>query len=374
MLRSGQYRLSMGSLSGGTQHSNDVVNGQFKSNMTEFSKFDPLNRNASFFQSNKDIRRTKSGINTAPDARDWQGGSVLLHKSGSTNTLHDFHNNFETMHRPRKFSDVTELKRKMSNSKQNTKRLIEKHLHQSCESLINPRGAVNRVEQRVKSLLQRSTDSKQSQELQSQPNQPYPDSWQYGHLITLPRRSRRSLALSNSNLNSFSDTASCLSASSGYSSTSSSSSNYDSFKSFSSFTSSGHKHSNIPEGMQSLVEMNTPPSEYQAKCTVVDNPLYDILGGQLELPNETSPKGNFRRHVSLNSLEELGLELEATNPKSITEDPIARRCREYFEQRLKNSENIKSGWLRNSPDAAVSNDNECEINSKSDAISDSSQP
>ncbi|KAK7071352.1 hypothetical protein SK128_011969 [Halocaridina rubra] len=145
-------------------------------------------------------------------------------------------------------------------------------LNKSCENLSGPRSAVTRVEQRVKSFLQRGEARLRQEDLASPPQAE--DGWQYGHVVTLPRRPRLSLALSHSALNHFatSDTASCLSASSGYSSSSSSS--YGSFKS-----SASSNCSTLPRKKKSGGDEHIISPASARSCTFVDNPMYDITPG-----------------------------------------------------------------------------------------------
>ncbi|XP_042239333.1 uncharacterized protein DDB_G0271670-like [Homarus americanus] len=150
-------------------------------------------------------------------------------------------------------------------------------LNKSCENLSSTggtRSAVTRVEQRVKSLLQRG-DSRPRNGHDAAPAATAEDVWQYGHVVTLPRRPRLSLALSHSALHHLSsDTASCISASSGYSSSSSSS--YGSFKSSTSSSCSTlprKKSRSECGGMSSEGDMPPPLTR---SCTLVDNPMYDV--------------------------------------------------------------------------------------------------
>ncbi|XP_053657238.1 serine-rich adhesin for platelets [Cherax quadricarinatus] len=146
-------------------------------------------------------------------------------------------------------------------------------INKSCENLSSSgsaRSAVTRVEQRVKSLLQRGESRLRHTEDATRTE----DVWQYGHVVTLPRRPRLSLALSHSALQHLSsDTASCLSGSSGYSSSSSSS--YGSFKS-----STSSSCSTLPRKKsrsECLVSEGDLPPPLTRSCTLVDNPMYDVM-------------------------------------------------------------------------------------------------
>lgn len=313
------------------------------------------------------------------------------------------------------------------------KLLDSRPINKSCENLNSSgaRCAVTRVEQRVKSFLQRG-ESRLRQGEAAAPE----GVWQYGHVVTLPRRPKLSLALSHSALHHLSaDTASCLSASSGYSSSSSS---YGSFKS-----STSSSCSTLPR-KKSHSESGT--GSYTRSCTLVDNPMYDITPatGPRNYSRNKSPKrrrsptprhepsydvspdtvsynlreGSCQRqgslsthdsiiydvipsgdpnsryresqaqghenlydlarpsrltpdsgtHGGLDSLEESALDsLDCSSPQNGAleddivkeEDQVAKKCREYFERRLKNSETLKKRWSMCSSDSgADSGDND----------------
>ncbi|XP_045610964.2 serine-rich adhesin for platelets [Procambarus clarkii] len=161
--------------------------------------------------------------------------------------------------------------------------------NKSCENLSTSgggaRGAVMRVEQRVKSLLQRG----ESRLRHSDEGAPVEDVWQYGHIVTLPRRPRLSLALSHSALHHLSsDTASCLSGSSGYSSSSSSS--YGSFKSSTSSSCSTLPRKKSRRESSAIPSGGDLPPPLTRSCTLVDNPMYDVTPA-------TNPR-NFSRNKS----------------------------------------------------------------------------
>ncbi|XP_069177320.1 uncharacterized protein [Procambarus clarkii] len=161
--------------------------------------------------------------------------------------------------------------------------------NKSCENLSTSgggaRGAVMRVEQRVKSLLQRG----ESRLRHSDEGAPVEDVWQYGHIVTLPRRPRLSLALSHSALHHLSsDTASCLSGSSGYSSSSSSS--YGSFKSSTSSSCSTLPRKKSRRESSAIPRGGDLPPPLTRSCTLVDNPMYDVTPA-------TDPR-NFSRNKS----------------------------------------------------------------------------
>ncbi|XP_050685806.1 uncharacterized protein LOC126980216 [Eriocheir sinensis] len=271
-------------------------------------------------------------------------------------------------------------------------KLTDGRPNKSCENLSlgggSARSAVTRVEQRVKNLLQRG-ESRLRQHPQGAATAE--DVWQYGHVVTLPRRPRLSLALSHSALNHItSDTASCLSASSGYSS--SSSSNYGSFKSNTSSScstlprhrpgqppSSPHPtrpvtlvdnpmydvtpssslprpRSPPPSPPQHIYDV-TPDSDYDACRNVSpqDDPLYDTIPAHYHLtaPPERLLTPDSGTHGGLDSLEESAPNsLECVEPRG-TEDQVARQCREYFERRLKNSETLKKRWSMCSSDSGA---------------------
>lgn len=262
-------------------------------------------------------------------------------------------------------------------------------VNKSCENLSvtgggGARGAVIRVEQRVKNLLQRG-ESRLRQ--QSQGAATAEDVWQYGHVVTLPRRPRLSLALSHSALNHItSDTASCLSASSGYSS--SSSSNYGSFKSNTSSSCStlprhkpGQPPSPRPARPVTLVDNPmydmtpsvlkrprspppspphhiydvTPDSDYDAcrDSAARDDPLYDTIPAHLTAPPARLLTPDSGTHGGLDSLEESAPNSLECGEVLAAEDHVARQCREYFERRLKNSENLKKRWSMCSSDSGA---------------------
>ena len=261
-------------------------------------------------------------------------------------------------------------------------------VNKSCENLSvaggGARGAVTRVEQRVKNLLQRG-ESRLRQH--SQGAATAEDVWQYGHVVTLPRRPRLSLALSHSALNHItSDTASCLSASSGYSS--SSSSNYGSFKSNTSSSCStlprhrpGQPPSPHPTRPVTLVDNPmydvtpsslprprspppppphhiydvTPDSDYDGcqDAATQDDPLYDTIPAHLTAPPARLLTPDSGTHGGLDSLEESAPNSLECGELQDAEDQVARQCREYFERRLKNSENLKKRWSMCSSDSGA---------------------
>ncbi|XP_045125596.1 uncharacterized protein LOC123512946 isoform X2 [Portunus trituberculatus] len=262
-------------------------------------------------------------------------------------------------------------------------------VNKSCENLSvtggGARGAVTRVEQRVKNLLQRGESRLRQQH--SQGAATAEDVWQYGHVVTLPRRPRLSLALSHSALNHItSDTASCLSASSGYSS--SSSSNYGSFKSNTSSSCSTlprHKPGQPPSPHPSrpvtlvgnpMYDMTpsvlkrprspppspphhiydvTPDSDYDAcqDTATRDDPLYDTIPAHLTAPPARLLTPDSGTHGGLDSLEESAPNSLECGEVLAAEDQVARQCREYFERRLKNSENLKKRWSMCSSDSGA---------------------
>lgn len=270
-------------------------------------------------------------------------------------------------------------------------KLTDGRPNKSCENLSlgggGARNAVTRVEQRVKNLLQRG-ESRLRQH--SQGAATAEDVWQYGHVVTLPRRPRLSLALSHSALNHItSDTASCLSASSGYSS--SSSSNYGSFKSNTSSSCStlprhrpGQPPSPHPTRPVTLVDNPmydvtpssslprprspppsppehiydvTPDSDYDAcrDAAPQDDPLYDTIPAHYHLtaPPERLLTPDSGTHGGLDSLEESAPNSLECIEQRAAEDQVARQCREYFERRLKNSETLKKRWSMCSSDSGA---------------------
>lgn len=160
-------------------------------------------------------------------------------------------------------------------------------LTKSSESVGGARCSGTKVEKRVKNILQKGGS------LRQEPPTAAKDTWQYGHVVTLPRRPRLALPLSHSthDLVSSSDTASCLSASSGYSSSSSSS--YGSFKSgTSSNCSTMPRKKCISECSRG--EDGSPHTPTRS-CTLIDNPMYDLTpgsaprGGPLASSHDTRP-------------------------------------------------------------------------------------
>ncbi|XP_076048454.1 uncharacterized protein LOC143029609 [Oratosquilla oratoria] len=300
-------------------------------------------------------------------------------------------------------------------------------LNKSCENLYSERrlreSRVSRVEQKVKSFLMRG-DSRAKASLSSptrgegaSSEVAAPYEWQYGHVVTLPRRPKLGLSFSHTTLSTLpaSDTMSCLSASSGYSSSSSSS--------YSSFKSSSSNCSTLPRKKTSSESSNgssrdSPPVTSRVS-TVVDNPMYDVSPGTsssspsssipptmptpmsvapaLENPlYDMTPNSNQRLLMpqagtlgsnSMDSLQPDSLELVSPSPSSSsstsstaaailsesiseiikfegvdeeeeeakedTEDLVAERCREYFERRLKNSETLKKRWSVCSSDSGA---------------------
>ncbi|XP_047481541.1 flocculation protein FLO11-like isoform X2 [Penaeus chinensis] len=144
-------------------------------------------------------------------------------------------------------------------------------LNKSSESVSGARCSGTKVEKRVKNLLQKGGS------LRQEPPTAAKDTWQYGHVVTLPRRPRLALPLSHSthDLVSSSDTASCLSASSGYSSSSSSS--YGSFKSGTSSNCSTMPRKKCLSEC-SRGEDGSPHTPTRS-CTLIDNPMYDLTPG-----------------------------------------------------------------------------------------------
>lgn len=144
-------------------------------------------------------------------------------------------------------------------------------LNKGSESVSGARCSGTKVEKRVKNLLQKGGS------LRQEPPTAAKDTWQYGHVVTLPRRPRLALPLSHSthDLVSSSDTASCLSASSGYSSSSSSS--YGSFKSGTSSNCSTMPRKKCLSEC-SRREDGSPHTPTRS-CTLIDNPMYDLTPG-----------------------------------------------------------------------------------------------
>lgn len=312
------------------------------------------------------------------------------------------------------------------------KLLDSRPMNKSCENLSSSgaRSAVTRVEQRVKSFLQRG-ESRLRQGEAAAPE----GVWQYGHVVTLPRRPKLSLALSHSALHHLSsaDTASCLSGSSGYSSSSSSS--YGSFKSSTSSSCStlprkkshsvsgtgvgeGHSHLSLarsctlvdnpmydvtpatdPSSYKSHKRIHSPSSRLESNYVTPDTDSYSLRDSSCQrqiclsphdsvyevIPNgdSNSPYGGSQAqghenlydlagpsrltpdsgtHGGLDSLEESALDsLDCSDPRNGVieddtvkeEDQVAKKCREYFERRLKNSETLKKRWSMCSSDSGA---------------------
>ncbi|CAL4064433.1 unnamed protein product [Meganyctiphanes norvegica] len=376
MMRSGQYKMSgVGSRTSGAE----VTINQFKPMKHEFEEATPASKSskARVHVSSSDGSDLKSPSKKYQIYSEKTHGLIL---------------------------EAVEPRSSPSRKVSSQRKSLSKALNKSCENLISPMNAVNRVEQKVKNLLHRG-DTKNKQDDKDH-SEKADDSWQYGHLITLPRRNRRSLALSNSTVSSFSDTASYVSGSSGYSS-SSSSSCYGSFKSSSSASSTLQSRKSITESISdrsiSQCSNETRETLVQPHSTLVDNPMYDITPAMARLygtpstvahcdyPGSTSSISSKQNvdHVNpiydipqdvknqmentdktdvLSCLEESGLGMECSDSddqddmediKITQEDPVARECRQYFEQRLKNSKQLKKRWSLSSEDSgADSGDNE----------------
>ncbi|CAL4122775.1 unnamed protein product, partial [Meganyctiphanes norvegica] len=398
-MRSGQYKVSgVGSRSTGT----DAVINQFRTTHQELgdtnSGSDYPHMNSLVLTMNKmaDNRRMRHGpiksVDTKNTQNDLPDGNELQYDPEDTNEMDN------------ESSETSDIINKIANLRPSQKKILEKHLNKSCENLISPRTAVTKVEQRVKHLLQRGESSRcgeSSRYNQDEANdhlEDSPEAWQYGHLVTLPRRQRRSIVSSNYSLN---DTASYVSGSSGYSSSSSSS--YGSFKSSSSASSTLIRKKSISESLSESCcgrgEIS-PPLQSQPYSTLIDNPMYNITSKLSSHPYETpstisncdypgSPSSLYstvpenddhdehiydipnneieepitsRRNISLNCLEESGLDMEGSDFDDIhsmddlhssEEDPVARECREYFERRLEHSKNLKKRWSMCSSDSGA---------------------
>lgn len=242
--------------------------------------------------------------------------------------------------------------------------------HSSCENVSTlSKGTVNRVEQKVRSLLR--GDSKRRGETLYMSygdlidGNTRADVWQAGKIVTMNRKSRLTGAHSHSALHTLSgssDTASCLSASSGYSSSSSSS--YGSFKSSASVSSTLPRNPNSTAGSQS-------PNEDNCRPLFVDNPLYDITPATANCFPDISRSSGVE---SLTSGEFSAGEGPISFLSSSFEDPLAKQCKEYFERRLQNSESLRRKWsLYVSEPKFPERDKhiDSELISKGDAIVDS---
>ena len=305
-MRSGQYKLNGG---GGSRGGDEVTLGHFKSSSSDLlSDFPHLN-------------------------------SLVVTANRINNTSTGSFNSKSKKHISEKTTDVRKIVKEIEEAESNDQ-IDQKN---AIESSTGARQAFNRVEQKVRSLLQQG-EAKIRAEVTSSNQSPVSSpvssdgGWQYGHVVTVPRRPKNSIALSQSAL----DTASCLSASSGYSSTSSSS--YGSFKSSGSMCSTLPRHHEHNSYQSSKV----PLSQSRA-LILVDNPLYDVTPAysrsSIINPIYDTPQLSALTRSSYRTLSTSeGSKLALLDENQALHDPVARRCRDYFERRLANSESLCKRW------------------------------
>ncbi|XP_063871606.1 uncharacterized protein LOC135106489 [Scylla paramamosain] len=99
----------------------------------------------------------------------------------------------------------------------------------------------------------------------------------------------------------------------------------------------------------------TPDSDYDAcqDAATRNDPLYDTIPAHLTAPPARLLTPDSGTHGGLDSLEESAPNSLECGELRAAEDQVARQCREYFERRLKNSENLKKRWSMCSSDSGA---------------------